>query len=307
MKIYFVFSSHFGHILREENCRILVSFANVKRTIDLNQYYGFIPKLPEGFPEILIDSGGYQLQTGVRTSMRISVSEYSRWLIDALDKYPEIVGYMNLDILNDPLETMNNQFRIESEGLKPVPTWHDSDPQEFLSFYCSHYEWVAIGGLVGKRALGKRYITNLCNWMHQEYPGIKFHLFGIGISGALGYQQSSPYSCDFSTWSTVSRYGHAIVNRKTDPQYFTPGDGGQLIKEIMLPLNIRKKLLATVEVIDKSWNEYNPDEPRMKNIKNIDHDLILHEQLTREAVVNIKMFENQINEKSGKEYQGLLV
>ena len=307
MKIYFVYSVHYGNILQEENCRILISFANVKRIIDTDQYYGFIPKIPENFSEVLIDSGGYQLQTGVRTSMNIGVPEYSRWLTDALIKYPEIIGYMNLDIANDPIATMDNQFRMESEGLLPIPTWHDGEPKEFLDYYCDKYEWIAIGGLVSKRNLGKRYITNLCNWVQQEYPDSKFHFFGIGISGAMGYRQISPYSCDFSTWSTVSRYGHAIVNRKTDPIYFKPGDGGQLIKEIQLPLEVRTRLMSTAEVVDKVWNNYNPEEPRTRKVRNIDYDSILHEKLTRDAVINIKMFEDQINEQSGKEYQGLLV
>ena len=328
MKIYFVHSSHHEGLLREERCKVIITFARVRRVLDTDEYYRFKPYLPGGYPEILVDSGGFQLQRGdVQTTMRINTEEYSRWLKDAIVKYPEIVGYMNLDLVQLPksepwvrckkckaeekleaelrkkfqeklkckvcgettkivrkpatetldqktkrmelsaIITLENQFIMEQNGLRPIPVWHDGEPEEYLSLYCRNYEWVAIGGLVG-RLKSKDYYRKLVNRITQNYPDNKIHLLGIGITGIDAFRQGKIYSVDFSTWSTVARYGHIIV---TDPK--------QLIKEIKLPDEDRERLR---------------------------HDQQFQIDITRKSIKNIQMFEETISNMKIDSYQHIL-
>jgi len=291
----------------------------------------FVPYLPEGYSEIIIDSGGFQLQRGdVQVTMPISVKTYASWLNSAIKKYPEIVGYMNLDLVQLPgytqyikckqckneekaplwqkkflkeitktkkcklcggrlklvrkshpetleektkrmelsaIISLENQFILEGEGLSPIPVWHDGEPEEYLRYYCDRYQWVAIGGLVG-RLKSKDYYRKLVNRITQNYPNTDFHLLGIGITGIEAFRQGKIFSTDFSTWSTVSRYGHVIV---TDPK--------QLIKEVKMS---------------------DEDRDRLR------HDQEFQLEVTRQSIKNIQMFEKSVNDMKITEYQNIM-
>lgn len=228
----------------------------------MRDMYKTKPNIPSGFSEVIIDSGGYQLQTG---AAEVYLKAYGLWLELLLAKHPEVIGYMNLDILSDPVKTQEHQFYLESQRLKPIPTWHDGEGEDYLDYYCRHYPWVSIGGLMSKSRPGKSYMVKLVNRIMQSYPDTNFHLFGVGISGVKAYQQMRPYSCDFSTWSTVARFGHTIVK---DPK--------QIIKEVQLPKEDRDRLR-----VDSEYQK----------------------ELTRQAIQNIKYYEETINSMVDTDHQ----
>ena len=255
-----MYSQHHAYILKEEGVKILINYPAARDMFKAR------PNIPGGFKEVLIDSGGYQLQTGVSF---VSLKAYGLWLELMLPKHPEVIGYMNLDILNDPLKTMEHQYYLESEGLHPIPIWHDGEDVDFLDVYCSTNEWVSVGGLASKGIMGKSYIKNLLTWLTNRYPNNKFHMFGIGISGVAAYKQIRPWSCDFSTWSTVARFGHEIALDKQS-----------IIKEVQLPTDCRRRLRN-----DKQYLA----------------------EITRQAVRNIKYFEDTLNGLTGTSYQRSLL
>ena len=244
MKIYFVFSPAYSQILRTEQVKVLVNYATLKNRSCA------IP-IPRGFGEVIIDSGGYQLQVGVKTPRQAKVENYCFWLeTEILNHYPEVAGYMNLDILDlevtkYPLNsaehqemlklsaerTLDNQITMESAGLKPIPVWHAGEPEEYLDFYCSGYSYVSIGGMASMGTIGKQSLVDLCQFLFQKHPNTKFHLFGIGLSGIMAFKRLRPYSVDFSTWSVPARYGHDVVY-----------DDKRILKEIKLPEEIRNRL-----------------------------------------------------------------
>ena len=258
MRVYFVFSEHHSDILREEGCKILVSYPY------MSDKYKDEANIPDGFSEVMCDSGAYQLQTG---TAEVYIKSYALWLNLLLPKHPEVVGYMNLDILGDPVATLENQFYLESEGLHPIPAWHSGEEMSFLDLYCEHYEWVAIGGLVSGMVRGQN-LVKLSNLITQRYPNTKFHFFGIGISGVKAYLQVRPYSCDFSTWSTTARFGNVIVPDKK-----------QIIREAPLPQKDRDRLRIDAEYQRK---------------------------LVRFSVKNILMFEKTLSELENTDRQLLL-
>jgi len=235
LKIFLVFSRAYSHILREENVPILVNYAYLGRKGNI--------KIPPGFPSILIDSGGYKLQVKVSAVREPRVSAYSFWLEnEVIPKHKEVANYMNLDIFSldiigkpikeklDSLKrsaelTLKNQEIMEDKfGLKPIPIWHAGEPEEYFDYYCGKYDYVAIGGIASLGTPSKSSIMNLLVFSKQKYPEVKFHLFGIGISGLLAFKSLKPYSVDFSTWNVPARFGHQVIE-----------DDKQLLKEIKLP------------------------------------------------------------------------
>lgn len=251
-----MYSSHHAYILKEEDVRILINYPQAR------EMFQRAPDIPKGFREVLIDSGGYQLQTGVAY---VSIGAYCLWLQMMLPKHPEVVGYMNLDILSDPVKTFENQVYMESEGLSPIPVWHDGEDISFLDMYCNDYELVSLGGLASKGVIAKGYVMRLLTWVTNRYPNNNFHMFGIGISGVKAYQQIRPYSCDFSTWSSVARFGHEIVLDKK-----------QIIKEVQLPKANRDRLRIDPQYLA---------------------------DVTRQAIKNIRHFEDVLSKLQGTSYQ----
>lgn len=245
LKIYFVYSESYADILRDEGVRILVNFATLRRGI------------PNGFTDVLIDSGGYQLQVGTGTRMTIEKglietdkgwvwgtkpkpNAYSLWLTtEVLPKHPEVTGYFNLDILGDGLRTMENQFIMEEEfGLKPIPVWHLGESEDYLKFYHDNYEYIAVGGLVSG-STSKSQLRFLTSFLTQKYNRAKYHFFGIGLTGVSVFQEARPYSVDFSTWSTPARFGNEIV---LDPV--------RILKEVMLPTEVRAQLRTDRKLLE---------------------------------------------------------
>ncbi len=258
MKIFFVYSSHFGELLLRENCRMLINYPAAR---DFSKSH---PDIPHGFREVLIDSGGYQLQTGVA---EVSLQAYGLWLQLMLPKHPEVVGYFNLDFPN-PYDTLKNQTYLESEGLKPIPVWHLGDPEEILDLYSDLYDWISIGGIASAGIMGKAGLARTINWIMSRCPNTKFHILGVGISGVLVFRQSVPYSVDFSTWSAVSRFGHAIVK-----------DNDNWVKEIQLPKEQRDRLRV------------DPDFSR---------------EVTLDGIKNLIYFENEVNSHTILGRQGVI-
>ena len=64
--------------------------------------------IPKGFPEIMIDSGGYQSHMGTATR-DIYLEAYALWLKLTLPSHSEIKTYFNMDITRDPEDSLTNQ------------------------------------------------------------------------------------------------------------------------------------------------------------------------------------------------------
>ena len=293
VKIFFVFSASYADILREEGVRILVNFATLGTKGK--------KEIPKGFPEVIVDSGGFQIQMGTATRMNSpsrlaintkdkglvkgddmvwekqpEVDAYALWLqTEVLPYHPEVTGYFNLDILGDGLKTLENQFAMEKYGLKPIPVWHLGEGEEYLQFYWKNYEYISVGGLVAGSS-SKKQLRELTALLHQKYPGRKYHYFGIGITGTSVFQEARPYSVDFSTWSNPGRFGNEIVV-----------DEKQLLKEVSLPQEVKDRLKG-----DK------------KTGRKPDYELMY--KYLRESIERIKQLEYTIDSIHSDEHQRLM-
>lgn len=214
IKIYFVFSKNYSDLLLEKQVPIIISYGRLSRNL----------KIPRGFKEIMVDSGGYQMQSGTGTR-DITREAYALWLNLTLPEHPELKYYFNLDVWREPEKTLANQIYMESEGLHPIPIFHVGTELEHLEYYCGNYDYVAIGGIANVRVKNKLMLT--LSQIFQKFPNTKFHALGIGLSGINIFKSLRPHSVDFSTWLSPARYGHDVIL-----------DDRDYLKEIVLPQKI---------------------------------------------------------------------
>ncbi len=188
------------------------------------------PILPPGFSDYLLDSGGFQLKTGA-IKRPLYWKSYCWWIKALIEKYGDkISGYMTLDV-DSPGITYENTLYMMGEGLNPMPIWKDGWSEYWLDFYAREFPYVAIGGLVGSGQKSRMYYTQLMKKLAVNYPKTKFHLLGVGISGADGFKQYPPFSVDFSTWTNPGRFGSALVHTNQGN-----------IKQITLTDELRQKI-----------------------------------------------------------------
>lgn len=237
MIIHLVYDQSFDDVLREEGINLMLSFAVINKD-------PFSVKIPEGFKKVMIDSGGFQLQTGVKTGRDISLSAYAAWLKFAVPKYPEIVAYMNMDILGDTAQSIKNMEWLESEGLHPLPVWHPGEGMELLDKYCKKYPYIAVGGIAGKAKRNSADMKPMFESILTRHPETKFHLLGIGITASTALRSFRPYSVDFSTWVNVYKFGHGLDWDK---------DG--LLREYQLPQEDRDRIRVDKEFKKKVVRE----------------------------------------------------
>ena len=288
MHIYFVLSRAYTEILREEQVPLLINYVYMRKLKDTSLLAPI--EVPGGFPEIIVDSGGYQIQVNVRAVRDAKVGAYGFWLQnEVIPKHPEVKMYMNLDIATvgvskKPIkekidmykrsaeQTFENQQILEEKfGLHPLPVWHAGEPEDYLRDYCERYDYVAIGGVASSGSPTRNEMLKLLSFVMQKYPKTKFHLFGVGLSGLTAFRTHAPYSTDFSTWNVPARYGHNLIE-----------DDKMLLKEIVLPLKDRMA---------------------------IKEDLDLTHKYLRETIRKIKMLEIKLNKPGTTEMtkQGLLL
>jgi hypothetical protein len=95
---------------------------------------------------------------------------------------------------------IDNQLRLEAEGLKPVPVVHDINGYEIDYYIERKYPMVA---------LGSTQMTDLDSLMHVidrfADTGIKLHLFG---NASFEFLANAPiYSCDSTGWANKGKFG----------------------------------------------------------------------------------------------------
>ncbi|MBA7599408.1 hypothetical protein ES703_06441 [subsurface metagenome] len=223
IKVYLAYSQNYHTLLLEEGARICISYGRLSVFPEW--------KLPQGFSDYLIDSGGYQISHGT-LKHPIYPQSYCFWLKGILPKYDgKVSGYCALDT-NQADETIQNYEIMRSEGLTPIPVWKHHFPREHLDYYCTQSQLIAIGGLVGKGNNGKRYYRQLLGEVSQRYPENRFHMFGLGLTAAAAFTDVKPYSIDCSTWLNPSRFGNDILS---------DGKGG--LREVELPEELKQVLV----------------------------------------------------------------
>lgn len=142
---------------------------------------------------LLIDSGGYTVRT---QDTNIGVKGYGRWL-----QKMDVDNYFNLDY-PDGKKTEDNQKKLESMGLDPIPVWHPSHGKEKIEELTSNYNYIGIGGI----SISRKYREKLVRFLSQ-YKDAKFHLFGVGDSKIIQRYKDFFHSTDTTSWLSGGKFG----------------------------------------------------------------------------------------------------
>lgn len=110
--------------------------------------------------------------------------------------------------------SLKNLEEMERRGTEPLPCFHYNEPWEYLDYYASKYNYIALGGLV------RNDLHSLESWFRQVFertcnadgtPRIRFHGFSLT---ALGLMMKYPwYSVDSSTWVQWAANGLVLMPR----------------------------------------------------------------------------------------------
>jgi len=120
--------------------------------------------------------------------------------------------YPNLDVINNPEKTKENQILLESHGLSPIPVWHLGSDISYLLDYVKKYEYIAIGGMTPNPVstllpllddLWKNYLTD-----EKGMPLVKVH--GFGMTSLFILKRYPWYSVDSTRWGKEAAYGRIL-------------------------------------------------------------------------------------------------
>jgi len=105
-----------------------------------------------------------------------------------------------------------NMEEMERRGTEPLPCFHYNEPWEYLDYYASKYNYIALGGLV------RGDLYSLESWFQQVFervcdsdgrPKVRFHAFSLT---ALELMMNYPwYSVDSSTWVQWAANGLVLL------------------------------------------------------------------------------------------------
>ena len=164
---------------------------------------------------LFLDSGAFSAFT---KKIQIDIEEYAAF-IKKYERYIEV--YANLDVIGDEEATFENQKKMESMGLSPLPTFHQGGKLEYLEHYLNNYDYIALGGMVGvnrnvlSRWLDMVYGNYICD--DKGYPKVKTHGFGLtSLKLMLRYPW---YSVDSTSWVMTSRFGSVYIPKIRNGKY----------------------------------------------------------------------------------------
>lgn len=174
--------------------------------------------------DLFLDSGAFSAWT---QGVTIDIQQYIDFI--KVNEYA-ISFYANLDVIGDPEGTLANQRTMEAAGLTPVPVYHYGEPERYLRDYVRDYQYIAIGGMVGKpnKAL-QQWLDPL--WANhlvdgEGMPLCKVHGFGMtSLRLMLRYPW---WSVDSTSWVVTGRLGSIYIPRRKNGKWVYDEDSWKI-------------------------------------------------------------------------------
>ena len=167
---------------------------------------------------VFLDSGAFSAWTLGAT---INIEDYCAYIIRNRDIIRHEDGVMMasvLDGIGDPLQTWRNQLEMEQRGAKPLPCFHFGEDEKYLDWYIQNYEYITLGGMVGKSP------KSLRTWLDRIWDRYlvdgngqaKIKVHGFGLTSVPLMRDYPWYSTDSSSWIQIARFG-AIMHPTFGP------------------------------------------------------------------------------------------
>ena len=186
---------------------ILESFhyINNQKTVDVMRQQG---------AKVFLDSGAFSAYS---LGVSIDINAYCDYIIrnrDILRIEDGAVMASVLDGIGDPLKTYQNQLYMESKGAKPLPCFHYGEDPRYLEWYVQNYEYITIGGLVGRAQKDQQtWLDTMWNEYMIDGSGnakLKVHAFGMTAPELM--KRYPWYSVDSSSWIQAAAFGSIFTS-----------------------------------------------------------------------------------------------
>ena len=163
--------------------------------------------------QVFVDSGAFSAWS---LGVEINLPKYCNYIKDNLDiirTEDGIVMASVLDGIGDPLQTYRNQLDMEYLGAKPLPCYHYGEDERYLEWYMANYDYITIGGLVGKpKHLQIKWLDKVWGQYMTDGAGrAKIKAHGFGVTSIELMERYPWYSCDSSSWIQAAAFGSVIT------------------------------------------------------------------------------------------------
>lgn len=203
------------HYLKiEEHEKAIVD--GITNTLESYHYVGKDRKANElraANAKVFLDSGAFSAWT---TGADISIDDYCNYIHRSKDfirtENNDLMASV-LDGIGDPLLTYQNQLAMEARGVRALPCFHYGEDERYLDYYLDNYEYITIGGMVGKSP------AQLQIWLDRIFskhvlrkdgtPRAKLH--GFGVTAVPIMERYAWFSVDSSSWVQVTAFGGIMI------------------------------------------------------------------------------------------------
>lgn len=202
--------------LTEHEQALVQNLPNILESYHYIDKQKYVDEMRADNAKVFLDSGAFSAFTlGVKIDLP-SYCDYIKRNSDIIRVDGKAVMASVLDGIGDPLQTYRNQLSMEELGVRPLPCFHYGEDNRYLEYYVKNYEYITLGGMVGKSS------DVLIRWLDKlwdEYltdpsgkPRLKVHAFGIT---AIPVMERYPWhSVDSSSWIQAAAFGSIVT-----PQY----------------------------------------------------------------------------------------
>lgn len=164
---------------------------------------------------VFLDSGAFSAFT---MGVEVDIKAYCNYIQENIDIIEIIDGNICasvLDSIGSAQGTYENQMRMESLGVKPLPCFHYGEDERYLEWYVANYEHITIGGMV---PISTPQLRIWLDRIWEKYlidgsgqPKIKVHGFGLTT---ISLMEKYPwYSVDSSSWVQIAANGGILFEK----------------------------------------------------------------------------------------------
>lgn len=189
---------------------------NIPNILESYHYVGsqrFVDQMRADGAKVFLDSGAFSAHSLGAIIDLPTYCDYIKRNMDLWRVEDNSVMVSVLDGIGDPLKTYQNQWAMEQLGAKPLPCFHFGEDERYLDHYVRNYEYITLGGMVGKSS------ATLATWLDRIWerhlidgsgrPRLKVHAFGIT---AIPIMERYPwFSVDSSSWIQTAAFGNIFT------------------------------------------------------------------------------------------------
>jgi hypothetical protein len=193
---------------------IVTRIPNILESYHYVKNQRFVDTMRQQGAKVFLDSGAFSAYS---LGVNISIDDYCQYIIrnrDILRVDGEAVMASVLDGIGDALKTWQNQLYMESQGAKPLPCFHYGEDPQYLDWYVERYEYITIGGLVGRAQQDQEmWLDRVWNDHMIDGSGrakLKVHAFGMTAPSLM--KRYPWHSVDSSSWIQAAAFGSVFTN-----------------------------------------------------------------------------------------------